>query len=123
MNQNGLLLPLLVQSKSDQTYHMIDGFKRFSYLITQNEVLTYENRRQEFPCLIIPESLSIKQVLKIRLQTLSEDRTDFSVIYICKLLKKLLYFGFERSEIIQDVFPKLRLKSSLRLLNQLLELN
>jgi len=122
MNQNGLLLPLLVQSMPDQTYQIIDGFKRFSYLVTQNELLTYEKRRQEFPCMIIPESLSIKQVFKIRLQTLSQENSNFSAIHICKLLKKLLDLDFERNEIVQDFLPQLRLKSSPRLLKQLLDL-
>ena len=122
IKQNGLLLPLLVNAVADSKYVLVDGFKRFSYLVTQTDFPALEKKILEFSCIVLPESLSVKEVTRIRLHTLAATNTDFSAIQICKMIKSLLGYGYEKDEIVREVLPWLGLKSSVRLLNQLLDL-
>ena len=122
IKHNGILLPLLVQAVANSKYLLVDGFKRFSYFATQSKVSLHENQALEFSCIILPESLAMKEVAEIRLQTLAAAGTDFSAIRVCRMLKKLLAYGFEKDEIVREVLPRLGLKSSVRLLRQLLDL-
>ena len=122
IKQNGVLLPLLVNAVADSKYVLVDGFKRFSYLVTQTDFPALEKKILEFSCIVLPESLSVKEVTRIRLHTLAATNTDFSAIQICKMIKSLPGYGYEKDEIVQEVLPLLGLKSSVRLLHQLLDL-
>ena len=122
IKQNGLLLPLLVNAVADSKYVLVDGFKRFSYLVTQTDFPALEKKILEFSCIVLPESLSVKEVTRIRLHTLAATKTDFSGIQICNMIKSLPGYGYEKDEIVREVLPWLGLKSSVRLLNQLLDL-
>ncbi|MDP6332867.1 MAG: hypothetical protein QF788_07295, partial [SAR324 cluster bacterium] len=81
-----------------------------------------EKKILEFSCIVLPESLSVKEVTRIRLHTLAATKTDFSGIQICKMIKSLPGYGYEKDEIVREVLPWLGLKSSVRLLHQLLDL-
>ena len=122
IKDNGILLPLLVQAVPGSKYLLVDGFKRFLALATKTEVSIHKNLTIEFSCIVLPESLSMKEVAGIRLHTLAATGTDFSAIQVCRMLKKLLAYGFEKDEILKEVLPRLGLKSSVRLLRQLLDL-
>ena len=122
IKQNGLLLPLLVNAVADSKYVLVDGFKRFSYFVTQTDFPALEKKILEFSCIVLPESLSVKEVTRIRLHTLVATNTDFSAIQICKMIKSLPGYGYEKDEIVREVLPWLGLKSSVRLLHQLLDL-
>ena len=122
IKHNGILLPLLVQAVSDSKYVLVDGFKRFSYFTTQTKVSIHEKQVLEFSCIVLPESLSMKEVAVIRLQTLPPGGVVFPAIQVCRMLKKMLAYGFEKDEIVRDVLPRLGLKPSFRLLSQLLDL-
>lgn len=122
IKQNGVLLPLLVKELRDSKYLLVDGFKRFSCRATQTEVSNHEKQTLEFSCIILPDSLSMKEVAGIRLHTLAAAGTAFSGVHVCKMLKKLLVYGIEKDEIVREVLPRLGLKSSVRLLRQLLDL-
>ena len=122
IKQNGVLLPLLVNAVADSKYVLVDGFKRFSYLVTQTDFPDLKKKILEFSCIVLPKSLSVKEVTRIRLHTLVATNTDFSAIQICKMIKSLSGYGYEKDEIVREVLPWLGLKSSVRLLHQLLDL-
>ena len=122
IKQNGILLPLLVKAVRDSKYLLVDGFKRFSCRATQTEVSNHEKQTLEFSCIVLPDSLSMKEVVGIRLHTLAAVGTAFSGVHVCRMLKNLLLYGFEKDKIVLEVLPRLGLKASVRLLRQLLDL-
>ena len=122
IKQNGILLPLLVKAVRDSRYLLVDGFKRFSCRATQTEVSNHEKQTLEFSCIVLPDSLSMKEVAGIRLHTLAAAGTAFSGVHVCRMLKNLLLYGFEKDKIVLEVLPRLGLKPSVRLLRQLLDL-
>ena len=122
IKQNGILLPLLVKAVRDSKYLLVDGFKRFSCIATQTEISNHEKQTLEFSCIVLPDSLSMKEVAGIRLHTLAAAGTAFSGVHVCRMLKNLLLYGFEKDKIVLEVLPRLGLKPSVRLLLQLLDL-
>ena len=122
IKQNGILLPLLVKAVRDSKYLLVDGFKRFSCRATQTEISNHEKQTLEFSCIVLPDSLSMKEVAGIRLHTLAAAGTAFSGVHVCRMLKNLLLYGFEKDKIVLEVLPRLGLKASVRLLRQLLDL-
>jgi hypothetical protein len=122
IKQNGILLPLLVKAVRDSRYMLVDGFKRFSCRATKSEVSNQKKQTLEFSCIVLPDSLSMKEVAGIRLHTLAAAGTAFSGVHVCRMLKNLLLYGFEKDKIVLEVLPRLGLKPSVRLLRQLLDL-
>ena len=122
IKQNGILLPLLVKAVRGSKYLLVDGFKRFSYRATQTEISNHEKQTLKFSCMVIPNSLSMKEVARIRLYTLAVAETSFSGVNVCRMLKNLHLYGFEKDKIVFEVLPRLGLKPSVRLLRQLLDL-
>ena len=122
INQDGIRIPLLVQAVEDSKFRLIDGFKRLSWLKSARGKSAEEYQQKQLPCLIIPSIFSIRDVAKIRLETLSADRNSFSGIHLCKVLNMLSEEGFSKNEIAFDVFPSLGLVSSVRLAGQLMDL-
>ena len=122
IEKDGILLPLLVQSVEDSKFRLIDGFKRLSWLKSVQGKSNEEYHQEQFPCLIIPAFVSLRDVAKIRLETLSADQTSFSGIHLCRVLNLLSKEGFSKNEIAFQVFPSLGLVSSVWLARQLLDL-
>ena len=123
IKQNGVLLPLVVQTVPNSKYLLVDGFKRFRWLTTAPELSGQKKEiPAQFTCLVLPESMQLRDVAKIRLETLPVAENNFPGIQVCRLLKNLLRNGFSMNEMVSDVLPKLGLKSSTRLVRQLLDL-
>ena len=122
IEQEGILLPLLVQSVDDSKFRLIDGFKRLSWIKRVQGKSTEEYQQTQIPCLIIPAFFSQRDVIKIRLDTFYADQNSFSGIQLCKVLNLLCVEGFSKNEIAFDVFPSLGLISSERLVGQLIDL-
>ena len=122
IEQDGIRLPLLVQSVDDSKFKLIDGFKRLSWLKTVQGNSFEEYKQDQLPCLIIPTLVPTRDVAKIRLETLSADQTSFSGIHLCRVLNLLSKEDFSKNEIAFQVFPSLGLISSVRLAGQLLDL-
>jgi len=120
--EGGIRLPLLVQQVGNVEFRLIDGFKRlrwFKFLIGES---TEKYNQEQLPCLIIPASISIRDVAKIRLETFPADQNSFSGIHLCRVLNLLSKEGFSKNEIAFQVFPSLGLVSSVWLAGQLLDL-
>ena len=122
IEEDGIRLPLLVQSVEDSKFRLVDGFKRLSWLKTVQGNSVEEYQQDQLPCLIIPAFVSIRDLSKIRLETLSADQNSFSGIHLCRVLNMLSETGFSKNEIAFQVFPSLGLISSVRLAGQLLDL-
>ena len=122
IKQSGVLLPLVVQAVPNSKYLLVDGFKRLRWLTNALELSGQKKIPAKFTCLVLPESMQLRDVAKIRLETLPVAENNFQGMQVCRLLKNLLETGFSRDEIVSDVLPKLGLKSSKRLFRQLLEL-
>jgi len=122
IEQDGIRLPLLVQSVEDSKFRLIDGFKRLSWLKSVQGKSAEEYQQEQLPCLIIPAFVSLRDLAKIRLETLSSDPNSFSGIHLCRVLNLLSKAGFSKNEIAFQVFPSLGLVSSVRLAGQLLDL-
>ena len=122
IKQNGIRLPLMVQQVENSKFRLIDGFKRLSWLKIVQVKSAEKFQQEQLSCLIIPSIVSIRDVARIRLETLSGDQKIFSGIHLCNVLKMLSEEGFSKHEIAFDVFPGLGLVSSLRLIGQLLDL-
>ena len=122
IKQDGIRLPFLVQQVDASKFVLIDGFKRLSWLKYVQEKSGEEFLQELLPCLIIPEKVSIKDVAKIKLETLSVDHNSFPGIQLCRVLNMLSNLGFSKNEITFQVFPILGLTSSMRLTSQLMDL-
>ena len=122
IDQEGIRLPLLVQSVDDSKFRLIDGFKRLSWIKRVQGKSTEEYQQTQIPCLIIPAFFSQRDVIKIRLDTFYADQNSFSGIQLCKVLDLLSEEGFSKNEIAFDVFPSLGMISSVHLVGQLLDL-
>ncbi len=122
IEQEGIRLPLLVQSVDDSKFRLIDGFKRLSWIKHVQGKSTGEYQQVKIPCLIIPVFFSHRDVIKIRLDTFSTYQNSFSGIQLCKVLDLISEEGFSKNEIAFDVFPSLGLISSVRLVGQLIDL-
>ena len=122
IEEEGIRLPLLVQTVEDSKFRLIDGFKRLSWLKLVQGKSVEENQQEQLSCLIIPEFVSLRDVAKIRLETVSTDQTSISGIHDCRVLNLLNKEGFSKNEIAFQVFPSLGLVSSVRLAGQLLDL-
>ena len=122
IKHNGILLPLLVQAVADSKYLLVDGFKRFSWLTSATEVSPQKELTAQFPCLVIPESVMLSDVAKIRLQTLPTVESNFSGVHVSRVLKLFWENGFSKDEIAGLVLPYFGQKSSVKLVRQLLDL-
>ena len=120
--KNGIQLPILVYEVLGSRFHLIDGFKRFSLLTSEIGVTAQEILNIQVPCLVVPSSVSLRQVVMIRLETLYMKERNYSGYRVCSLLKFLRTNGFKKIEIVNDILPKLGIKSSMRLFNQLTDI-
>lgn len=123
LDEIGILLPLLVQAVNDSKYRLVDGFKRCSWLKSYTSNSGEDFQQTELSCLVIPASVSMQDVAKIRLETLHSDPKDLSGIHLCRVTNFFMKEGFLKEVIASQVFPRLGLISSVRLAGQLLELH
>ena len=122
LQQNGILIPILLQAVPGKKYRIIDGFKRISWLTSNNTASDQKQQETPIPCFILPESMPEREATNIRLETLSTSSGNFSGIQIGRVLKQLQDSDFTTEEIADQVLPKLGLKPSVRLVRQLLDL-
>ena len=122
LEQNGILIPLLLQAVPGKKYRIIDGFKRISWLTSNNTASDQKQQETPIPCFILPESMPEREATNIRLETLSTSSGNFSGIQIGRVLKQLQDSDFTTEEIADQVLPRLGLKPSVRLVRQLLDL-
>ena len=123
LEQNGILIPLLLQAVPGKKYRIIDGFKRISWLTSNNTASDQKQQETPIPCFILPESMPEREATNIRLETLSTSSGNFSGIQIGRVLKQLQDSDFTTEEIADQVLPRLGLKPSARLVRQLLDLH
>ena len=123
LEQNGILIPILLQAVPGKKYRIIDGFKRISWLTSNNTASDQKQQETPIPCFILPESMPEREATNIRLETLSTSLGNFSGIQIGRVLKQLQDSDFTTEEIATQVLPRLGLKPSARLVCQLLDLN
>jgi len=123
LEQNGILIPLMLQAVPGKKYRIIDGFKRISWLTSNNTASDQKQQETPIPCFILPESMPEREATNIRLETLSTSSGNFPGIQIGKVLKQLQDSDFTTQEIATQVLPRLGLKPSARLVRQLLDLH
>ena len=123
LEQNGILIPILLQAVPGKKYRIIDGFKRISWLTSNNTASDQKQQETPIPCFILPESMPEREATNIRLETLSTSSGNFSGIQIGRVLKQLQDSDFTTEEIADQVLPRLGLKPSSRLARQLLDLH
>ena len=123
LEQNGILIPILLQVVPGKKYRIIDGFKRISWLTSNNTVSDQKQQETPIPCFILPESMPEREATNIRLETLSTSSGNFSGIQIGRVLKQFQDSDFTTEEIAAQVLPRLGLKPSARLVRQLLDLH
>jgi hypothetical protein len=123
LEQNGILIPLLLQAVQGKKYRIIDGFKRVSWLTSNNTASDQKQQETPIPCFILPESMPEREAINIRLETLTTTLGKFSGIQIGRVLKQLQDSDFTTEEIADQVLPRLGLKPSARLVRQLLDLH
>ena len=123
LEQNGILIPILLQVVPGKKYRIIDGFKRISWLTSNNTASDQKQQETPIPCFILPESIPEREATNIRLETLSTSSGNFSGIQIGRVLKQFQDSDFTTEEIAAQVLPRLGLKSSARLVRQLLDLH
>jgi hypothetical protein len=123
LEQNGILIPILLQAVPGKKYRIIDGFKRISWLTSNNTASDQKQQKTPIPCFILPESMPEREATNIRLETLSTSSGNFSGIQIGRVLKQLQDSDFTTEEIADQVLPRLDLKPSARLVRQLLDLH
>ena len=123
LEQNGILIPILLQVVPGKKYRIIDGFKRISWLTSNNTASDQKQQETPIPCFILPESMPEREATNIRLETLSTSSGNFSGIQIGRVLKQLQDSDFTTEEIADQVLPRLGLKPSARLVRQLLDLH
>ena len=63
IEQDGIRLPLLVKSVEGSKFILIDGFKRLSWLKSVQGKSAEEYHQEQFPCLIIPAFVSLRNVI------------------------------------------------------------
>ena len=123
LEQNGILIPLLLQEIPGKKFRIIDGFKRIAWLTSNNTASDQKQQETPIPCFVLPESMPEQEVINIRLETLSTSLGNFSGIQIGRVLKQLHDSDFTTKEIADQVLPRLGLKPSARLVRQLLDLH
>jgi hypothetical protein len=123
LEQNGILIPILLQVVPGKKYRIIDGFKRISWLTSNNTASDQKQQETPIPCFILPESMPTREATNIRLETLSTSSGNFSGIQIGRVLKQFQDSDFTTEEIAAQVLPRLGLKPSARLVRQLLDLH
>jgi len=123
LEQNGILIPLMLQAVPGKKYRIIDGFKRISWLTSNYTASDQKQQETPIPCFILPESMPEREATIIRLETLSTSSGKFSGIQISRVLKQLQDSDFTTEEIADQVLPRLGLKPSARLVRQLLDLH
>jgi hypothetical protein len=123
LEQNGILIPILLQVVPGKKYRIIDGFKRISWLTSNNTASDQKQQETPIPCFILPESMPAREATNIRLETLSTSSGNFSGIQIGRVLKQFQDSDFTTEEIAAQVLPRLGLKPSARLVRQLLDLH
>lgn len=123
LEQNGILIPILLQVVPGKKYRIIDGFKRISWLTSNNTASDQKQQETPIPCFILPESMPEREATNIRLETLSTSSGNFSGIQIGRVLKQFQDSDFTTEEIAAQVLPRLGLKPSARLVRQLLDLH
>ena len=122
LEQNGILIPILLQAVPGKKYRIIDGFKRVTWLTSNRAASVQKKQEISLPCFILPESMPEREATNIRLETLSTSSGNFSGIQIGRVLKQFQDSDFTTEEIADQVLPKLGLKPSVRLVRQLLDL-
>ncbi len=123
LEQNGILIPILLQVVPGKKYRIIDGFKRISWLTSNNTASDQKQQETPSPWVILPESMPEREATNIRLETLSTSSGNFSGIQIGRVLKQFQDSDFTTEEIAAQVLPRLGLKPSARLVRQLLDLH
>ena len=123
LEQNGILIPILLQVVPGKKYRIIDGFKRISWLTSNNTASDQKQLETPVPCFILPEAIPEREATKIRLEPLSTSSGNFSGIQIGRVLKQFQDSDFTTEEIAAQVLPRLGLKPSARLVRQLLDLH
>jgi len=123
LSQFGIKLPLLVQEVIGSKYLLVDGFKRFYIYKSCLELSSQGKKNKQFPCLVIPESLPFREVVKVRLETLPISGINLSGFRVSSLFKILNKNGFSNDEILNEILPRLGIKSSPRLVNQMMKLH
>ena len=123
LEEHGILIPILLQAVQGKKYRIIDGFKRISWLTSNNIAPDQKQQETPIPCFILPESMPERETTNIRLETLSTSSGNFSGIQIGRVLKQLQDSDFTTEEIADQVLPRLGLKPSSRLARQLLDLH
>lgn len=106
----GLLMPLVIQAKEPQGFRIIDGFQRAHFL---REMVKGENPdlTNPFPCLVIPEANSKEEVAFWKLQTMPLVE-NFTGQQIGWFLQRLIDLRVTEEQIVDEVLPKLGVKSS-----------
>ncbi len=114
--RHGILSPLVVQAVDDQSFRLVDGFKRFHI---------FQQKQQEtdlvFPCLVIPQDIPLPEVALWRMATwpLARKNTGMEVLKILTVFQKM---GIDETIIVEQVLPTLGLKPSQKLLHDLRQL-
>ena len=62
IEEDGIRLPLLVQSVDDSKFRLVDGFKRLGWLKTVQGNSFEEYKQDQLPCLIIPTLVPSRDV-------------------------------------------------------------
>ena len=123
LGQSGVRIPLLVQAVPGKKHRIIDGFKRISWLTSNSGATVQQKQETSIPCFILPGSIPEREVVFIRLETLTTSSSNFSGVHVGRVLKQLHDLDFTSEEIAGQVLPRFGQKSSARLVRQLLDLN
>ncbi len=116
LETEGILMPFVVQAVESNQFRLVDGFKRLQ-AIQQLKNKTIPS----FPCLVIPSSISLVQIALWRLATQSNQR-PFTGLEVCRMLAILAEMGIAESLITKQILPKLGLKPSQKMTEELLRL-
>jgi len=121
--KSGIILPLLVWEVLGSRYLLVDGFKRLNFHKSCDEFSSQEKLDIRLPCLVIPESLPLIEVLRVRLQTLPSSGINLFGFRVSSLLNILYKNGFSKEEISDELILRLGIKLPHRLVNQMIKLN
>ncbi|MBF0289559.1 MAG: hypothetical protein HQM14_17230 [SAR324 cluster bacterium] len=114
--QQGILIPFVVHAMGDQTFRLVDGFKRFYILKKQQQDSSFL-----YPCLVIPQEMPLSEIAFWRIETWPSHRknTGIEVLTILSILQKL---EIQEGAIIEKYLPKLGLKPSQKVFRDVLKL-
>ena len=118
----GILLPILVYERKKSMYILVDGFKRVKWIKSSKLYLKNSNLNRKISCLVIPKEFKFKELVTLRIETLTNQENNFPGFQVCSLLKTLKKKGVSNKEIVESFLPRLGLESSSRLSLQLLKM-